>query len=128
MVNGILSVCPGADISITSNHGNVAGEVSRWEIDGPFSCVGFVIHNPPTSPTNCIPFSFTGISDISGLSLMSTAMVTVTEELNGVVVKCLAGGLSSSPQVGNVTIHIIGEAYCLFMHDVYINVQYGYKL
>ena len=120
MVNGILSVCPGADISITCNHSNVAGELSRWEIDDPLSsCVGIVLHNPPTTTTACSPFSFTGVSDVSGPSLMSTAMVTVTQELNGAVVKCLAGASSLSTQVGNVTIKIIGEAYCLLMHDVY---------
>ena len=116
MVNGVLSVCPGDEISLTCNHGNVGGEVSRWEIDGPlFSCVGVVIHDPPISPLACSPVTFTSISDTFGPSLMSTAMVTVTQELNGAVVKCLAGGPSSSPQVGNVTINVYGEAL-LFDH------------
>ena len=116
VVNGVLSVCPGYEISLTCNNDNVAGGFSRWEIDGPlFSCVKFVNHNSPLSPTPCGPVTFTNISNTSGPSLMSTAMVTVTKELNGAVVKCLAGGPTSSPQVGNVTINVFGEAL-LFDH------------
>ena len=119
MVNGVLSVCPGDEISLTCNNSNVAGGFSRWEIDGPlFSiriCVRSVNHYSPNSPTSCGPVTFTNISNTSGPSLMSTAMVTVTKELNGAVVKCLAGGPSSSPQVGNVTINVFGEAL-LFDH------------
>ena len=123
MVNGVLSVCPGDEISLTCNHDNVAGEFSHWEIDGPsFSCIRRVHHNPPISPTSCGPVTFTNISDASGPSLMSTAMVTVTQELNGAVVKCLASGAFSSPQVGNVTIYVFGEVCCSSILDSLLKV------
>ena len=116
MVNGVLSVCPGYEISLTCNHDNVGGEFSRWAIDGPlFSCFRVVNHYFPNIPTPCGPVTFTNISNTSGPSLMSTAMVTVTKELNGAVAKCFAGRPSSSPQVGNVTINVFGEAL-LFDH------------
>ena len=109
MVNGVLSVCPGDEISLTCNHDNVAGELSRWAIDGLlFSCVGVVNHYSPNIPTFCGPVTFTNISNTSGPSLISTAMVTVTNELNGAVAKCFAGRPSSSPQAGNVTINVFG--------------------
>ena len=115
VVNGVLSVCPGDEISVTCNNDNVAGGFSRWEMDGPLvsirNCVRRVRHYPPNSPTSCGPVTFTNISNTSGPSLMSTAMVPVTQELNGAVVKCLAGGPSSSPQVGNVTINVFGEVF-----------------
>ena len=118
VVNGVLSVCPGDEISITCNHSNVAGGFSRWEIDVPLfsirNCVRRVDHNSPNGPTPCGPVTFTNSSITSG-PLMSTATVTVTKELNGAVLKCLAGAPSSSPQVGNVTINVFGEAL-LFDH------------
>ena len=111
VVNGVLPVCPGYEISLTCNNSNVTGGFSRWEIDGPpFRCVKPVNHYFPNSPTSCGPVTFTNISNTSGPSLMSTAIVTVTKELNGAVAKCFAGRPSSSPQVGNVTINVFGEA------------------
>ena len=109
--NGVLSVCPGYEISLTCNNSNVTGGFSLWEIDGPLfsNCVRRVDHYSPNNPTSCGPVTFTNISNTFGPSLMSTAMVTGTKELNGAVVKCLAGAPSSSPQVGNVTINVFGE-------------------
>ena len=118
---GVLSVCPGDEISLTCNNSNVTGGFSRWEIDGPLfsirSCVRRVDHNSPNGPTPCGPVTFTNSSNTSGPSLMSTATVTVIKELNGAVLKCLAGAPSSSPQVGNVTITAFGEACCLIILD-----------
>ena len=116
VVNGVLSVCPGYEISLTCNNSNVGGEFSRWAIDGPlFRCVRVINHYIHNIPTPCGPVTFTNISNTSGSSLTSTAMVTVTKELNGAVAKCFDGQPSSSPQVGNVTINVFGEAL-LFDH------------
>ncbi len=40
---------------------------------------------------------------------MSTLELVVTESLNGSVVTCFAGGSTSDPQVGNLTIITAGE-------------------
>ncbi len=48
---------------------------------------------------------------------MSTLVLSVDQSLNGAVVTCYAGGLTSDPQAGNLTIQVIGEILdLLFTH------------
>ena len=50
------------------------------------------------------------IRDNTGPTLTSTLQTIATEMLDGTVVVCRAGAYSTSPQVGNVTIDIVGKA------------------
>ena len=110
--NGILTVCPGNSISITCTHDNVAGQLTRWILPGVNSTCPVVHDGSP--PPNCNPFNITMISDSSGSTLSSTAQTVATESLNSARVECVAGGLLTSPQVGNITIRLIGKQALLF--------------
>ena len=106
----MLTVCPGDSISIACTHDSVAGLLTRWILPGVSIC--FVTHDRQ-SPPDCSPFTITMVSDGSGQTLNSTIQTTVTESLDGTVVECRAGGFSTSPQVGNITIRIYGNNTCL---------------
>ena len=105
--DGVLTVCPGDSISITCTHDNVAGQLTRWILPGGNSTCTVVHDGSP--PPNCYLFNITMISDNSGPSLSSTAQIAATESLNSARVECLAGGLLTSPQVGNITIRVFGK-------------------
>ena len=109
--NGVLKVCPGEHISITCTHNNTAaGELTRWVIHRHMlNCNELISHIPPIQERTCGPLSITMISDNSNRMVSSTIQTTTTGTLNGTVVECYAGGLSSSPQVGNVSIYVEGE-------------------
>ena len=105
--DGVLTVCPGDSISITCTHSNATGQLTRWILPGvPSTCT--VVHDG-SLPPNCSPFTITMISNSSGSTLSSTAQIVATESLNSARVECLAGGLLTSPQVGNITIRVIGK-------------------
>ena len=104
--NGVLAVCTGDVISLVCTHSNVAAGFSRWTVPGVSQCI--VAHDG-TEPDPCGEFTFSMVSDTSGPALTSTARATATELLDGTVVVCRAGGLVSSPQVGNITIKILGK-------------------
>ena len=101
----MLAVCPGDSISITCIHEVTDGQLSFWALPGVAVCT--VTHDE-SPPPNCSPFTITMISDSSGPTLSSTAVATVTESMDGATVVCRAGGLASSPLVGNITIRING--------------------
>ena len=107
--DGVLTVCPRDFISITCTHGNIAGQLTRWILPGVNSSCTVVHDGSP--PPNCSPFTITIISDNSGPTLFSTAQIAATESLNiaRARVECLAGGLLTSPLVGNITIRVIGK-------------------
>ena len=104
-------MCLGELISITCTHDNIAGELTRWAIHGGSypPCTKILTHE--VHEDDCLngPPSFTHVSDKSGSTLTSTAEMSATNELDGTVVECYAGGHSMDPQVGNVTLYIIGE-------------------
>ena len=107
LLNGVLTVCPGELISLTCTHNMTNGQpFTRWILTNTTQCI--VGHEGET-PLDCSLFSFINVSNSSGQTLASTVLFTATESLNGTVVECLAGGLISSPQVGNVTIHLKGK-------------------
>ena len=115
--DGVLTVCPGDSISITCTHDNVAGQLTRWIIPGVnFSCT--VVHDG-SPPPNCSPFNITMISNSSGLTLSFTAQIVATESLNSTEVECLAGGLLTTPQVGNITVRVIGKQE---IHILYVSL------
>ena len=105
----MLTVCPGELVSLTCSHDNVNGELSRWEISGAMSCNGLVSHNTGFAEYTCGQFTITMVSNNTGPTVSSTIQIPVTEVLNGTLIKCFAGGLFSSPQVGNTTLNVIGE-------------------
>ena len=100
-------MCPGELISITCTNNMTNGQpFTRWILPNITQCI---VGHDGLSPLDCSLFSFINVSNSSGQTLTSTAQFTATESLNGTVVECLAGGLISSPQVGNVTIHLRGK-------------------
>ena len=105
----VLMACPRDVVSFTCIHGNTAGILTRWTIQhNDYKCTRLVDHVYMTGD-QCGPLTFTMISDNTGSTVTSTALMTATEELDGALVSCKAGSLLMSPQVGNATIHIIGE-------------------
>ena len=118
----MLAVCPGDSISITCTHEVTADQLSFWKLPGVAACILAHYRSPPP---NCSPFTITMISDSSGPTLSSTAVVTVTESMDDATVVCRAGGLASSPLVGNITIRING--WCLLVslnHSFIIPLSY----
>ena len=111
LTNGILKVCPGEHISITCTHNNTAAsELTRWVIQGHmFNCNKLVSHISPVQEITCGPLTIIMISDNSNSIVSSTVQTTITRAINGTMVECYAGGLSSSPQVGNVSICVEGK-------------------
>ena len=105
--DGVLTVCPGNSISITCTHDNVAGQHTRWILPG-LTTACTVVHEGSSHP-NCSPFNITMISDSSGSTLSSTAQINASESLNSARLECLAGGLLTSPQVGNITVRVNGK-------------------
>ena len=101
----ILIACPGENISFICTHDNrqdthwLPPEVTR-------QCL--VTHEPGSSAPSYSPFMFTMVSDNTG-STVTTIQTTATVAMNGALVECLAGTSLNSPQVGNLTIRIIGE-------------------
>ena len=107
----MLTVCPGELVSLTCSHDNTAGEQTRWKTisNGSESCHRVVSHTTSLTKDICGPFEITMISDSSGSTVSSTIQILVTEAVNGTLIECFAGGLSSSPQVGNTTLNVMGE-------------------
>ena len=105
----VLTVCPGNLIALICIHNNTADIFTRWMIQhNNHKCTRLVDHVFMMGNT-CGPLTFTMISDNTGPTVTSTALITATEELDGAIVSCKAGALLMSPQVGNATIHVIGE-------------------
>ena len=114
----MFAVCLGDSISITCTHEVTAGQQSYWALPGAAACP--VPHDGITPLPNCSPFTITMISDSSGPTLSSTAMATVTESMDGTTVVCRAGGLASSPLVGNITIRINGWRLLVSLNHFFI--------
>ena len=107
----VLTVCLGEIVSLTCTHDNVAGEVTQWTTSGTVSCsvlVSHVVNSGSEQPCGQTPFTITMISDDTGPVVSSTIRTTATEALDGTVIECFAGGLSSSPRIGNTTVNVIG--------------------
>ena len=81
--------------------------LTRWILPNTTQCI--VAYDGAVPLENCSQFTISNVNDSSGQTLTSTVQFTATESLNGTVVECLAGGFISSPQVGNVTIHLRGK-------------------
>ena len=107
VVGGILTVCPGAAISLTCSYDMSTDIVTRWEVSSP-SCAVLIGHDPPNTGI-CGSFNIGMVSNISEATRSSTATATTVEELDGAVVVCRDGSSGSDPQVGTVTIRVIGE-------------------
>ena len=100
--NGVLTACLGDFLSINCTHGE--GSLTRWVFSSlPSQCI--VSHDD--SQTTCGPFTIT--TSNSGSSVSSSAQITASASLNGTVVDCRAGGLITSPLVGNITINTPGN-------------------
>ena len=114
-VDGVLTSC--GETRLTCSHDNVAGENTRWRItamDSSVVCEVIINHFNPF-PHHCDEFSFEDITAlpwpaINVSYLNSTAVVNpLPLSLSGYQMECFAGGLSTSPSVGNVTLCVIGE-------------------
>ena len=113
VVDGVLTLCPGTTFSLTCSYGPSNQEITRWEISGPMftmflHCVRLVPHRPPNN-RSCDPFTINAVSNYSLSTRSSTAHATATNVLDGAVVLCRDGSDQSDPEVGKVTIRIIGE-------------------
>ncbi len=115
---GSLQVCPGTTVSLTCSHDNT-GDQTRWEIGAPIGCSATATHSANSGIATCGTFTINMVSAMNLPTRMSTLELAVTESLNGAVVTCYAGGSTSDPQAGNLTIQIIGEmaaAHTLLQH------------
>ena len=114
-VDGVLTSC--GETRLTCSHDKVDGEQTRWRItamDSSSVCQATIDHfNPnPATPYRCNEFSFEDITAFPGAVsyLNSTAVVSpLPLHLSGSRMECFAGGLSTSPSVGSVTLCITGE-------------------
>ncbi len=104
-----LTVCPGELVSLTCSHDNIDGELTQWTISGAMSCNGLVSHTTGFTGYRCGEFIINMVSNNTGPTVSSTIQIPVTEALDGILIECFAGGHSSSPQVGNTTLNVIGE-------------------
>ena len=114
-VDGILTSC--GETRLTCSHDNVAGEQTRWRItagDSSVVCQSTIPHTIPTpaTPYSCNEFILEDVTALPGPvdALNSTAVADpLPLGLSGSQVECFAGGLSTSPSVGNVTLCVVGE-------------------
>ncbi len=107
-VDGALQVCPGTTVSLTCSYDST-GTLTRWEIGAPIRCSTISLHSTNPSDTMCGTFIINMVSAMDQPTRMSTLVLPVVQSLNGTVVTCYAGGLTSDPQAGNMTIQVIGE-------------------
>ena len=118
VTGGALQVCPGTIVSLTCSHDSI-GDLTRWVIGAPIVCSGAAIHTTNPSGALCGTFTINMVSAVNQPTRMSTLVLAVDQSLNGAVVTCYAGGLTSDPLAGNLTIQVIGEIIKLSsMHDV----------
>ena len=98
-------------VSLTCSHDST-GDLTRWEIGAPIGCSTVSLHTTTQSDALCGTFTINMISAMNQPTRMSTLVLPVDQSLNGaaVVVTCYAGGSTSDPQAGNMTIQVIGEA------------------
>ncbi len=101
-------MCPGTTVSLTCSHDST-GDLTRWEIGAPIVCSGTATHTTNPSDALCGIFIINMVSAMNQPTRMSTLVLPVDLSLNGSVVTCYAGALTSNPQAGNLTIHVIGE-------------------
>ncbi len=99
-------------VSLTCSHDST-GDLTRWVIGAPIGlgCSAVVIHSTNPSVATCGTFTVNMVSAMNQPTRMSTLVLPVDQSLNGaaVVVTCNAGGSTSDPQAGNLTIEVIGE-------------------
>ena len=109
--NRVLVVCPGDLLNITCIHDDVVGQLTRWEFSNEQSAC--IVAHDGTPPPDCGSFTVSMISvyDGSASTASSTAQATANQLPNGTVVTCRAGGISTSPLVGSVTINVVGMSY-----------------
>ena len=118
VIDGALQVCPGTTVSLTCSHDSTS-DLIRWEIGAPIECIAFVAHSTNPSISLCGSFIINMVSAMNQPTRMSTLVLLVDQSLNGAVVTCFAGTLTSNPQAGNFTIQVIGEILdllCTHMH------------
>ncbi len=110
-VQDVLTVCPGDMVSLTCSHNNTGGELTRWQVsnESVMLCEELVRHSSGLSENFCDQFRISMISDVSGSTLNSTIVIPVIEALDGIVIECFAGGLSSSPLFGDVKLNVISK-------------------
>ena len=108
MIDGALQVCPGTTVSLTCSHDS-PNDLTRWEIGAPIVCSTIAIHSTNPSNTLCGTFTISMVSAMNQPTRMSTLVLPADQSLNGSVVTCYAGGSTSDPQAGNLTIQVIGE-------------------
>ena len=111
--DGVLAVCSGDSISITCAHDNTAGEQTRWMVTGAVNCDVIASHISRTERL-CGPFQIIMISDNSGSTVTSIALISDTSSVNGITVQCFDGGLSSSTEVGSLNVSVLGKGLDLF--------------
>ena len=113
----MLTVCPGEVVSLTCSHDNVGGQQTLWRIitlGNAVLCNRVVSHVTDPVEDPCGSFSFNNINDNTGSTLNSTIVIPVTSDLDGVVIRCFAGGFLSSPLFGNVTLKVISKKTNLY--------------
>ncbi len=109
----IDGVCPDTTVSLTDSHDSTR-DLTRWAIGAPIVCSGTATHSTNPSDTLCGTFTINMVSAMNQPTRMSTLVLSADQSLNGSVVTCYAGGSTSDPQAGNLTIHAIGETVDLY--------------
>ncbi len=116
VTDGSLQVCPGTIVSLTCSHDGV--ELTRWDIGTPIGCSTIAVHTVNPSDALCGAFTINMVSAMNQPTRMSTLVLPVDQSLNGAVVTCYAGGSTSDPQAGNLTIQVIGEILDLLYYHI----------
>ncbi len=114
VIDEFLQVCPGTTVSLTCSHDGI--ELTRWEIGAPIECAAIVHHSTNPSDALCGTFTVSMVSAMNQPTRMSTLVLPVDQSLNGAVVTCYAGPLTSDPQAGNLTIQVVGEMLDQYSH------------
>ena len=116
IVNGVLTVCAGEQISLICSHDNVGTASTRWIASSPVSCRSDISHNGanPPIPPPCGPFMFQIITPLVPVPslLNSTAVATVTVNMTGANIECRGGNVVNSFSVGNISLSVgsvVGE-------------------
>ncbi len=121
VIDGALQVCPGTTVCLNCSHESTS-DLTRWEIGAAIGCSGVAVHSTIPSNTVCGTFTINMVSAMNQPTRMSTLVLSADQSLNGAVVTCYAGPLTSDPQAGNLTIQVIGEI--LHLLGTWVNSQY----
>ena len=118
-IDGVLTACPGEQISLTCSRNESSTGITRWIFGPPVDC-NIIVDNVGSDNTGtCGPFSFQNVTATNNGPgvLTSTAVANASISMSGSVIECRDNaGITGFNQIGNaISLCIIGKCTLIFM-------------